>query len=69
MVYLLLVPQIVLLGPPASGKRTIAKSICNKLRTAHITAENLVAEAEVELRNEAQAYLNKGQVKKTLKYI
>lgn len=55
------VPQIVILGPPASGKRTISKMVSNKLRTAHLTPDNLVSEAETDLKTEAQAFIKKNQ--------
>ncbi|XP_077986552.1 adenylate kinase 8-like [Glandiceps talaboti] len=36
------VPAILIHGPPSSGKRTIAKMVCDKLRSAHITPQNLL---------------------------
>ena len=57
------VPQIVIMGPPASGKRTIAKMVCNKLRAAHLTPDNLITEADPELKAEAQPFIEKNQVK------
>jgi adenylate kinase family enzyme len=60
------VPQIVILGPPASGKRTISKMVSNKLRTAHLTPDNLVSEAETDIKSEAQAFIKKNQVFATL---
>ncbi|KAH3886530.1 hypothetical protein DPMN_010541 [Dreissena polymorpha] len=55
------VPQVVILGPPASGKRTIAKMVSSKLRTAHLTPENLVSEAETDFKTEAQGFIKKNQ--------
>jgi len=55
------VPQIVILGPPASGKRTISKMITAKIRTAHLTPENLVTEAETDLKTEAQKFITQKQ--------
>ncbi|KAK3087522.1 hypothetical protein FSP39_006998 [Pinctada imbricata] len=48
------VPQVIILGPPASGKKTMSKLVSNKLRTAHLTPENLVAEAEVDMKLKVQ---------------
>ncbi|WAR01696.1 KAD8-like protein [Mya arenaria] len=55
------VPQIVILGPPATGKRTIAKMVSSKLRTAHLTPDNLVTEAETDLKVQAQQFIKKNQ--------
>ncbi|KAK6195868.1 hypothetical protein SNE40_001206 [Patella caerulea] len=52
------VPQIVILGPPAAGKRSIAKLICAKTRAAHLTMENLIGDAELDLREEAENCIN-----------
>ena len=60
-----LVPQVIILGPPASGKRTISKMVCNKLRCAHITTENLLEEADVNFKLEVQKYR---QQKKVVKF-
>ncbi|ESO85978.1 hypothetical protein LOTGIDRAFT_195378 [Lottia gigantea] len=53
------VPKIIILGPPAAGKRSIGKMICNKTRAAHITMENLISEADISHREEALNYINK----------
>ena len=47
------VPQVIIIGPPASGKRSIGKMVCNKLRTAHLTPESIIEEADTGLKNEA----------------
>ncbi|CAH1787369.1 unnamed protein product [Owenia fusiformis] len=54
-------PQVMLHGPPSSGKRTIAKMVCAKLRTAHLTMENMIADAETSVKREAESYSKKGQ--------
>lgn len=54
------VPQVLILGPPSSGKRSIAKLICGKLRTAHLTKESIIEEAEAGFKNEAKKHLNDG---------
>uniref|UniRef100_A0A0B6ZSC5 Nucleoside-diphosphate kinase n=1 Tax=Arion vulgaris TaxID=1028688 RepID=A0A0B6ZSC5_9EUPU len=51
------VPQIIVLGPPASGKSSISKMICNKLHCAHFTMQNLVDDAETSLREKAKEIL------------
>ncbi|KAK7496967.1 hypothetical protein BaRGS_00011703 [Batillaria attramentaria] len=53
------VPQIMILGPPASGKRSISKMVCSKLRTAHLTAENLVQDSDIKLRDKAEKFIEK----------
>merc|ERR1712038_1432047 len=42
-------PQVIVLGPPASGKKSITRMVCNKMRTAHITPDSLIEEAETAL--------------------
>ena len=59
----ILVPQVVILGPPASGKKTMAKLCASKLRTAHLTEDNMVAEAETETKLKVQEMNKKKQVK------
>ena len=56
------VPQIVIMGPPASGKRTISKMVSSKLRTAHLTPENLIADADSDLKTEAEAFVKRNEV-------
>ncbi|ESO95118.1 hypothetical protein LOTGIDRAFT_188991 [Lottia gigantea] len=51
-------PHIIVLGPPAVGKKTIARMICAKTRAAHLTVDNLIDEAEVDLREEAKNHIN-----------
>jgi len=47
---------------PAAGKKNISKMVATKLRTAHITPENLISEAEAELKSQANGFLLKKQV-------
>ena len=50
------------MGPPASGKRTISKMVSSKLRTAHLTPENLIADADSDLKTEAEVFVKKNEV-------
>ncbi|XP_013418058.1 adenylate kinase 8-like [Lingula anatina] len=54
-------PQVVIMGPPAAGKRTIAKMVCNRIRAAYLTMDNLIQEAEIEIRKKAQEYIKKNE--------
>lgn len=36
--------------------------VSSKLRTAHLTPDNLVTEAETDLKSQAQAFIDKNQV-------
>ncbi|XP_077003498.1 adenylate kinase 8 isoform X4 [Tamandua tetradactyla] len=47
------VPKIVILGPPASGKTTIAMWLCKHLNSNLLTMENLMAKEFSNLANEA----------------
>ncbi|KAL8578917.1 hypothetical protein ACOMHN_001879 [Nucella lapillus] len=49
------VPQIMVLGPPAAGKRSISKMVATKLRCAHLTPDNLVQDADITLRDQIEA--------------
>lgn len=55
------VPSVVILGPPCSGKRSIAKLVCGKLRCAHLTPQNLVEEADITIRDKARDYLQNNE--------
>jgi len=55
------VPQIVVLGPACSGKRSMAKMVCGKLRCAHLTTQNLIDEADVASRDRMKKYIAKEQ--------
>ncbi|KAI1900552.1 hypothetical protein AGOR_G00051100 [Albula goreensis] len=54
------VPRVILLGPPASGKRTIAKQLCAYTRAIHITARSILAE-DTELARRAQQHREQRQ--------
>lgn len=58
---LCLVPQIVVLGPPSSGRRSVSKMLCKALGLAHVSIETMLEEADLKLRNEALVYQDKGQ--------
>lgn len=55
------VPQIIILGPPSSGKRSIGKMVCGKLRCAHLTVQNLVEEADIATRDKMLTFMNNGE--------
>ena len=40
----------MILGPPASGKRTMARLVATKLKAVHLTTENLLADAPNDLQ-------------------
>ncbi|XP_038230899.1 adenylate kinase 8 isoform X4 [Dermochelys coriacea] len=54
------VPRICILGPPASGKTTIATWLCKQLNTPCITQETLLEET-LELTKEVTAFQERGQ--------
>ncbi|XP_022523359.2 adenylate kinase 8 [Astyanax mexicanus] len=54
------VPRVMLLGPPASGKRTIAKKLCEQIGTIHITASNILKD-DSDLSRAALEYTEKNQ--------
>ncbi|XP_029469693.1 adenylate kinase 8 isoform X3 [Rhinatrema bivittatum] len=55
------VPRIFLLGPLASGKRTLATMLCKQLNCIHLTMENLLSDETSALVAEAYLYKKKGQ--------
>nr|XP_055055296.1 adenylate kinase 8 isoform X2 [Misgurnus anguillicaudatus]XP_055055297.1 adenylate kinase 8 isoform X2 [Misgurnus anguillicaudatus] len=54
------VPRIMLLGPPASGKRTIAKMLCEHTQAIHITLDNILKDS-TDLCRAAQQYKEQKQ--------
>lgn len=56
------VPQVIILGPPASGKKSISKLCANKLRTAHLTTENLIQESETDIKMKVMDLIKKKEV-------
>ncbi|XP_035291378.1 adenylate kinase 8 isoform X1 [Anguilla anguilla] len=49
------VPRVMLLGPPASGKRTIARQLCEQTRAVHVTASSVLKE-DTELARRTQQH-------------
>lgn len=56
----------MVLGPPCSGKKSLARMISSKLRAAFLTPENLVEEAEKEQREQAKVFIKKRKVYKPI---
>ncbi|XP_010898403.2 adenylate kinase 8 isoform X2 [Esox lucius] len=54
------VPKVMLLGPPFSGKTTIARKLCEHIKAIHITASNILKES-TDLTKKAQEYTAKEQ--------
>ncbi|KTF93680.1 hypothetical protein cypCar_00016089 [Cyprinus carpio] len=54
------VPRIILLGPPASGKTTIAKKLCEHTQTIHITFSDILKD-DSDLSRAARQYQDKKQ--------
>ncbi|XP_051551866.1 adenylate kinase 8-like [Myxocyprinus asiaticus] len=54
------VPRIILLGPPASGKRTIAKKLCEHTQAIHITLSNIL-KGDTDLTRAVHQYQEKNQ--------
>uniref|UniRef100_F7E2P6 Adenylate kinase 8 n=1 Tax=Xenopus tropicalis TaxID=8364 RepID=F7E2P6_XENTR len=55
------VPRVFILGPPASGKHTMAKLLCKRLNATHLTPESVLSSDVSLLAKEAQSYRDKGQ--------
>ena len=60
--YVCAVMKVVVLGPPCSGKRTMSKMICSKLRTAHLSPDSIIEDADKPLREEAERYRKNEEV-------
>ncbi|KAM9641383.1 adenylate kinase 8 isoform 2-T2 [Trichechus inunguis] len=56
------VPKIVILGPPASGKTTIAMWLCKHLNSNLLTMENLMAKEFSQLAAEATRHYQKSKI-------
>ncbi|XP_058630716.1 adenylate kinase 8 isoform X2 [Onychostoma macrolepis] len=54
------VPRIILLGPPASGKRTIAKKLCEHTQAIHVTFSDILKD-DSDLTRAARQYQDKKQ--------
>ncbi|XP_014030303.1 adenylate kinase 8 isoform X4 [Salmo salar] len=54
------VPRVMLLGPPASGKRTVARKLCEHTQVIHITDSNILQE-DTDLTKKALQYKAKQQ--------
>uniref|UniRef100_A0A8C7QQQ9 Adenylate kinase 8 n=1 Tax=Oncorhynchus mykiss TaxID=8022 RepID=A0A8C7QQQ9_ONCMY len=55
------VPRVMLLGPPASGKRTVARKLCEHTQVIHITDSNILKE-DTDLTKKALQYKAKQQL-------
>jgi len=58
--YVIAVPRIIVIGPPAAGKGSISRMICKQLGTEHITIDCLMKESDSALASEAQEYCSSG---------
>ncbi|XP_076854314.1 adenylate kinase 8 [Brachyhypopomus gauderio] len=54
------VPRVMLLGPPASGKRTLAKKLCECIGAIHVTASDILKD-DTDLTRAAQKYREENQ--------
>ncbi|XP_026199385.1 adenylate kinase 8 [Anabas testudineus] len=54
------IPRVVLLGPPAAGKHTVAKKLSTELRAVHVTPDSLLQD-QSELSVQARQYILTGQ--------
>ncbi|XP_073493951.1 adenylate kinase 8 isoform X3 [Phyllobates terribilis] len=55
------VPRIVVLGPPASGKHTMAKLLCKRLNATHLTPESCLSSDVSALVEEVLSYKGRDQ--------
>lgn len=56
------VPQIFVLGPPASGKTTIARMLSKKLHCACINMDSLISDSEQSYQEQVTELRSKGEV-------
>ncbi|XP_021269269.1 adenylate kinase 8 isoform X2 [Numida meleagris] len=54
-------PRICILGPPASGKTTMAIRLCKHLDAIHVSQETLLSKETLALTKEAKAYRERKQ--------
>ncbi|XP_031426702.1 adenylate kinase 8 [Clupea harengus] len=54
------VPRVILLGPPSSGKRTVAKALCERTQAIHITVSHILKE-DPDFSGEAKQSQEKGE--------
>ncbi|XP_078346811.1 adenylate kinase 8-like [Oculina patagonica] len=52
------VPQIIVHGPPAAGKRTMSVMAAQHFNCVHITLDNLLAESDSKSANKAREYIS-----------
>ncbi|KAM7451132.1 Adenylate kinase 8 [Porites harrisoni] len=52
------VPQIIIHGPPAAGKRTMSVMVAKHFNCVHITPDNLVVESDSKAAKKAQEYMS-----------
>ncbi|XP_020602317.1 adenylate kinase 8-like [Orbicella faveolata] len=52
------VPQIIIHGPPAAGKRTMSVMAAQHFNCVHITLDKLVAESDSKSANKAREYIS-----------
>ncbi len=55
-------PAVIIHGPPAAGKTSIARMVCAKLRTAYISQDTLLADDVSPLAAKAKEYIAKNEV-------
>ncbi|KAK3538902.1 hypothetical protein QTP86_020172 [Hemibagrus guttatus] len=53
-------PRILILGPPASGKTTVAKKLCEHIGVIHITSSSILKD-DTELTRAARQYTEESQ--------
>uniref|UniRef100_A0AAV2JF95 Adenylate kinase n=1 Tax=Knipowitschia caucasica TaxID=637954 RepID=A0AAV2JF95_KNICA len=53
-------PRVLVLGPPAVGKSTVASRLATELRAIHVTTESLV-DNYTDISAQGRVYLDKGQ--------